>query len=107
MPASERGELSRVISSRFELILSVQRDDVLEQVRMSGDIQWVAVTQDGWEVGVIFPDFEATRGFFEYLLDQPIDFNICWMVKDQNPFIEPHNYPKTDLMVRVIRNQLA
>ena len=98
MPASERGELSRVISSRFELILSVQRDDVLEQVRMSGDIQWVAATQDGWEFGVIFPDFEAIRGFFENLLDQPIDFNIRWMVKDQNPFIESHRDPKTDLM---------
>ena len=65
---------------------------------MSGDIQWVAATQDGWEFGLIVPDFEAIRGFFEYLLDQPIDFNIRWIVKDQNssPFQNRQALSKID-----------
>lgn len=87
-----------MISSCFELILSVQQDDVLQQVKKSGDIQRVTATQEGWEFGVVFPDFETASEFFRYLLEQIVDFDVRWMVKDQNPFNESDKYPKTDLM---------
>lgn len=79
-----------MISSCFELIQSVQQDDVLNQMKTRGDIEWVATTQDGWEFGVIFPDFESIRGLFEYLLDQHVEFDVHWIVKDHNPFPELH-----------------
>jgi len=74
----------------FELIRPVQRDAVLQQLKMSGSIQRLAATREGWEFGVVFPDFATTRGFFEFLSDQTIDFDVRWMIKDRNPFTEPH-----------------
>lgn len=87
-----------MISSRFELVLSVQQDDVLRRVKQSGDVQWVAATREGWEFGVVFPDFETAGELFEYLSDQIVDFDVRWMVKDRNPFDESQRHPKTDIL---------
>lgn len=86
-----------MISSCFELNPSVQQDDILHHLKMSGDIRLAVVTQNGWEFGVVFPDYITVREFFKYLLDQSIDFNVRWMVKDQNPFNESDRYLTTDL----------
>jgi len=78
-----------MISASFELVLLVQRDDVLQQLKKNGTIQRATATQEGWGDGVVFPDFATTRACFEFLSDQTIDFDVRWMVKDQNPFNEP------------------
>lgn len=79
-----------MISASFELVLPVQRDDVLQQLKKSGGIQRATATREGWEYGVVFPDFATTRGFFEFLSIQAIDVDVRWMMKDRNPLDGPH-----------------
>ena len=84
-----------MITSSFKLIPPIQTSDTFQKVKESGSIQRLESIQNGWEFGVVFPDFEAARGFFGFLFDRNIDLDIHWMVKDRNPYNEPHSSSKT------------
>lgn len=92
MSQTDQDAVPQMISSRFELFLAATHGDVLEHVRRRGDVHWVATTQDGWEFGVSFPDYEAARWFFASLKDYPAKVNVRWMVKGQPSTIEHHGH---------------
>lgn len=46
--------------------------------------------------GVVFPDFAATHGLFEDILDQTIGFDVFLMMNDRNLLNELPEHSKTD-----------
>lgn len=78
-----------MITSHFELRHPNPIAQTLQQLEESGTVQWLVVTQELWEVGVVFPDYRAASELFGSFYEDHTDFNIIWMIKDKNPFKEP------------------
>lgn len=68
---------------RFRLVDEGARNDLYPRlVSGGGVIRRLTASHEGWKFGVVWPDYDAARGLFDFILDRSIDLNVRWMVKD-------------------------
>ena len=54
----------RMITSYFELRHPNPIAQTLQRLEESGAVQWLVATQEHWEVGIMFSDYQAASGLF-------------------------------------------